>query len=58
MAESKGEGTFQNGKAEGHRTMYHQNGQLAKERLYSSGIENGLEKEYYEDGTIKQKRIN
>ena len=51
----QGEGTFQNGRVEGHRTMYHQNGQLAMERFYSSGIENGLEKEYYEDGTLKQK---
>ncbi len=51
----QGEGTFQNGKAEGHRTMYHQNGQMAVERNYINGIENGLEQEYYEDGTLKQK---
>jgi tetratricopeptide (TPR) repeat protein len=51
----QGEGTFRNGKAEGHRRMYHRNGQLAMERFYSNGIENGLEKQYYEDGSLKQK---
>jgi tetratricopeptide (TPR) repeat protein len=51
----QGEGTFQNGKVEGLRTMYHKNGKLAMQRTYSNGIENGLETEYYEDGTLKQK---
>lgn len=51
----QGEGTFLNGKAEGHRIMYFQNGKISMERNYSNGIENGLGKEYYEDGTLKQK---
>ncbi|NCU06042.1 MAG: tetratricopeptide repeat protein [Chitinophagaceae bacterium] len=51
----QGDGTFLNGKVEGLRRMYHQNGQLSLERNYSAGIEHGLEKEYYEDGTLKQK---
>jgi tetratricopeptide (TPR) repeat protein len=51
----QGEGTFQNGKVEGIRRIYHQNGQIAIERGYSIGLINGLEKEFFEDGTLKQK---
>lgn len=51
----QGEGTLQNGKLGGLRTMYYQNGQLVLERCYANGIENGLEKEYYENGSLKQK---
>lgn len=51
----QGEGNFKNGKVDGVRKMYYPNGQISMERVYSSGLENGLEKEYYEDGTLKQK---
>ncbi|MFD1293842.1 hypothetical protein ACFQ5N_08350 [Lutibacter holmesii] len=51
----QGEGVFYNGKVSGVRTMYFPNGQISMERVYSNGIENGLEKEYYEDATLKQK---
>jgi len=51
----QGEGNFKNGKVDGVRKMYYPNGQTLMERVYSSGLENGLEKEYYEDGTLKQK---
>jgi len=49
------EGTFLNGKLNGHRKIYYQNGKLAIERDYKDGIENGFENEYYEDGSLKQK---
>lgn len=51
----QGEGTFLNGKLNGHRKIYYQNGKLAIERDYKDGIENGFENEYYEDGSLKQK---
>ena len=51
----QGEGTFLNGKLNGHRKLYYQNGKLAVERVYQDGIENGFEQEYYEDGSLKQK---
>jgi antitoxin component YwqK of YwqJK toxin-antitoxin module len=51
----EGEGVLKEGRVEGLRRMYHQNSQLALERMYVNGIENGLEKEYYEDGSLKQK---
>jgi antitoxin component YwqK of YwqJK toxin-antitoxin module len=35
--------------------MYYQNGNLSVERYYTNS--DGLEKEYYEDGTLKQKGI-
>jgi exodeoxyribonuclease III len=54
------EGILINGKIDGLRKMYFQNGNLSIERYYTNSIPNGLEKEYYEDGTLKQKgsRIN
>ena len=51
----QGEGILKNGKLDGLRKMYHQNGKLSLERYYTNSISNGLEKEYYEDGTLKQK---
>ena len=56
----QGEGILINGKLDGLRKMYFQNGNLSVERYYTNSIPNGLEKEYYEDGTLKQKgtRIN
>jgi len=51
----QGDGTFLNGKLNGHRKIYYQNGKLALERDYKDGIENGFENEYYEDGSLKQK---
>lgn len=51
----QGEGTFLDGKLNGHRKMYYQNGKLAMEKDYKDGIENGFENEYYEDGSLKQK---
>lgn len=51
----QGEGTMVDGKLEGLRTMYHQNGKMVLEREYSGGDPHGSEKEYYEDGSLKQK---
>ncbi len=48
------EGTFKDGKLDGLRWMYFDNGNLKMERLYSNGIENGPGKDYYQDGTLKQ----
>jgi antitoxin component YwqK of YwqJK toxin-antitoxin module len=53
----QGEGILKNGKLEGLRKMYYQNGNLSVERYYTNSISNGLEKEYYEDGTLKQKGL-
>lgn len=53
----QGEGILKNGKLEGLRKMYFQNGNLSVERYYTNSISNGLEKEYYEDGTLKQKGV-
>jgi antitoxin component YwqK of YwqJK toxin-antitoxin module len=53
----QGEGILKNGKLEGLRKMYYQNGKLSVERYYTNSISDGLEKEYYEDGTLKQKGI-
>ena len=53
----QGEGTLINGKLDGLRKMYFQNGNLSVERYYTNSISNGFEKEYYEDGTLKQKGI-
>lgn len=50
----QGEGILINGKIDGLRKMYFQNGNLSVERYYTNSISNGLEKEYYEDGTLKQ----
>ncbi len=51
----QGDGLLKNGKLDGLRNMYFQNGNLSLERYYTNSISNGLEKEYYEDGTLKQK---
>jgi len=51
----QGEGTFQNGRLNGHRKLYYQNGKLSMERDYKDGIENGFENEYYEDGSLTQR---
>jgi antitoxin component YwqK of YwqJK toxin-antitoxin module len=37
--------------------MYYQNGNISVERYYTNSISDGLEKEYYEDGTLKQKGL-
>lgn len=50
----QGEGILINGKIDGLRKMYFQNGNLSIEKYYTNSIPNGLEKEYYEDGTLKQ----
>lgn len=51
----QGEGTFVNGKVDGLRKMYFQNGKVRVEKYYKDGIENGIDKEYYEDGSLEQK---
>lgn len=51
----QGEGTLKNGKVDGIRKMYFQNGTLSNELHYSNSIPNGLDKAYYEDGSLKQK---
>src|SRR5215471_970700 len=43
----QGDGTLINGKLNGFRAMYYQNGKLDVERYYKDGLENGLDKEYY-----------
>lgn len=53
----QGEGILKNGKLDGLRKMYFQNGNVSVERYYTNSISNGLEKEYYEDGTLKQKGV-
>ena len=53
----QGDGIMKNGKLEGMRKMYYQNGKLSVERNYTNSISEGLEKEFYEDGTLKQKGI-
>ena len=53
----QGEGIVKNGKLEGIRKMYFQNGNISVERNYTNSISDGLEKEYYEDGTLKQKGV-
>ena len=53
----QGEGIMKNGKLEGIRKMYFQNGNISVERNYTNSISDGLEKEYYEDGTLKQKGV-
>ena len=53
----QGEGIMKNGKLEGIRKMYFQNGKISVERNYTNSISDGLEKEYYEDGTLKQKGV-
>jgi len=49
-----GEGTFKNGKLDGRRKMYYDNGNLKLNRIYTNGLENGPSSEFYEDGTLKQ----
>ena len=49
-----GEGQFKNGKLDGKRTMYFENGKVKLIRQYVDGFENGLDQEYFEDGTLKQ----
>ncbi|MBC7439015.1 MAG: hypothetical protein H7250_03395 [Flavobacterium sp.] len=53
----QGDGILKNGKLEGMRKMYYQNGKISVERNYTNSISDGLEKEFYEDGTLKQKGI-
>ena len=52
-----GEGDFLNGKLNGRRKMYYENGNLKLDRYYKNGIENGSSKEYFDDGTLKQSGI-
>lgn len=51
----QGEGILLNGKVNGHRKMYYQNGAVSVEKDYKDGIEDGFEIEYYENGSLKQK---
>lgn len=51
----QGTGILKNGKLEGLRKMYFQNGKVSIERHYASGIPNGTGKEFYENGVLKQK---
>lgn len=51
----QGEGILKNGKIEGLRKMYYQNGNLSLERNYINSLPDGLDKEYYENGVLKQK---
>jgi len=53
----QGEGNLVNGKVDGVRRMYLQNGNLSLNRNYTNGIAHGLDIEYYDDGTLKQKGI-
>ena len=51
----QGEGTFFNGKLNGLRNMYYQNGKVVLSKEYKDGIDNGIENEYYKDGSFKRK---
>lgn len=51
----QGEGNLLNGRLDGLRKMYFQNGNVSLERYYKNSIPNGLEQEFYEDGSLKQK---
>lgn len=53
----QGEGILKNGKIEGLRKMYFQNGNISLERNYTNSLPDGLDKEYYENGTLKQKGV-
>ena len=53
----RGEGLFKDGKLEGGRKKYYQNGNVLFERYYQDGLENDSDKEYYEDGSLNQKGI-
>lgn len=50
----QGEGTLVNGKAEGIRKLYYQNGQVFSDRYFQNGLENGMRTEFYSDGNLKQ----
>ena len=57
MEESKEKEHLTEGKVNGLRTIYYQNGKLRTEKYFTDGLEeNGLDKEYYEDGTLESKR--
>lgn len=49
-----GEGMFKDGKLDGRRRMYYDNGNLKLDRIYTNGLENGLWKMYYPNGKLKQ----
>lgn len=53
----QGEGTFLNGKLNGHRKVYYQNGKTSLESDYKDGFENGIRTTYYEDGSLKEKGL-
>jgi len=53
----QGEGILKNGKIEGLRKMYFQNGNISLERNYINSLSDGLDKEYYENGALKQKGV-
>jgi len=51
----QGDGMIRNGKAEGLRKIYYQNGNVSAEKYFVNGIENGPKTLYYEDGSLMQK---
>lgn len=53
----QGEGILKNGKIEGLRKMYFQNGNISLERNYTNSLPDGLDNEYYENGALKQKGV-
>lgn len=53
----QGEGSFLNGKLNGHRKAFYQNGKISLESDYMDGFENGVRTIYYEDGSLKEKGL-
>ena len=53
----EGEGILKNGKIEGLRKMYFQNGNISLERNYINSLPDGLDKGYYENSVLKQKGL-
>ncbi len=49
-----GKGTFTDGVADGPRIMYYDNGNKELERSYKNGTMDGIAREYYKNGVLKQ----
>src|SRR3954454_3949159 len=48
------EGTFKDGKLTGLRKVYHSNCNIAQEKYFNKGKVVGMEKDYYEDGSLNE----
>lgn len=51
---TKGTGSFVNGKLEGLRIQFFENGQKSTEKFYKASYLHGIAKEFYDNGTLKQ----